>query len=120
MDTPGVPWWQVVGGLAAVFGLLIVFLKFLARLPQAGGNARAGMLAVWAVGPRREVQVLRLQDEVHYLYRQDNALVHLRTEPLAAWQASRPHAEPTPEGGLPSRLRDLLRSRGLSCLPRPR
>jgi hypothetical protein len=120
METPGVPWWQVVGGLAAVFGLLIVFLKFLARLPQAGGNARTGMLAVWAVGPRREVQVLRLQDEVHYLYRHDNALVHLRTEPLAAWQATRPQAEAPGEAGLPARLRDLLRGHRLSFLPRLR
>jgi flagellar biogenesis protein FliO len=120
METPGVPWWQVVGGLAAVFGLLLVFLKFLARLPQAGGNARAGLLAVWAVGPRREVQVLRLQDEVHYLYRHDNALVHLRTEPLAVWQANRTQADPPGEGGLAARLRDLLRSGRLSCLPRLR
>jgi flagellar biogenesis protein FliO len=117
METPGVPWWQVLGGLAAVFGLLIVFLKFLARLPQAGGNARAGLLAVWAVGPRREVQVLRLQDEVHYLYRHDNALVHLRTEPLAVWQANQPHAEPTRVGPLSARLRDMLQGRRLTFLP---
>ncbi len=120
METPGVPWWQVVGGLAAVFGLLILFLKFLARLPQSGGQARAGMLAVWSLGPRREVQVLRLQDEVHYLYRHENALVHLRAEPLAAWQAQRPAAEPVREGGLVARLRDRLRSDRLSFVPRLR
>jgi flagellar biogenesis protein FliO len=120
MEAPGVPWWQVVGGLAAVFGLLIVFLKFLGRLPQAGGNARAGLLAVWMVGPRREVQVLRLQDEVHYLYRHDNAIVHLRSEPLAAWQANRNQADPPREGGLAARLRDLLRSGRLSFPPRSR
>ena len=112
METPGVPWWQVVGRLAAVFGLLIVFLKFLARMPQAGGaTGGAGLLAVWAVGPRREVQVLRLQDEVHYLYRHDGAMVLLRSEPLAAWQASRPVHVAAPDQTFVNRLWGILRDR---------
>lgn len=84
------PWWQVLGGLAAVFGLLLLCLRLLGSWHRrTAGATPAALLAVWPVGQRREVQVLRLGEEVHYLYRQDGSLVHLKTEDLAAFEASR-------------------------------
>ncbi len=85
-------WWQVTGALVVVFALLIVALKFLGRLSRRVGGGKAGLLAVWPVAPRREIQVVRLHDEVHYLYKADTGLVLLRSEPLASWEAAQPAA----------------------------
>lgn len=104
----GVSWWQTVGGLAAVFALLIVFLKFLGRWQRGSGHERAALLAVWPLGPRREIQVLRLGEDVHYVYRHDGAMVTLRQESLADWEvaaAERPAAE---GGAVPAWLRKRL------------
>jgi hypothetical protein len=104
----GVSWWQTVGGLAAVFALLIVFLKFLGRFQKGARHERATLLAVWSLGPRREIQVLRLGDEVHYIYRHDGAMVLLRQESHAAWLASGATTPAAPAGALPTWLRDRL------------
>lgn len=77
----GGSWWRMIGGLAVVFGLLFLCLKLLMRYGSArGGVPQARVLAVWHLGPRREVQVLRLGDHVSYVYRHDGAMVLLRQE----------------------------------------
>ena len=73
-------WWRTIGGLIVVFGLLFLCLKLLARYGRKSGAAQARVLAVWPLGPRREIQVLRLGEGVSYVYRHDNAMVLLRQE----------------------------------------
>jgi len=83
----GVSWWQTVGGLVAVFGLLILCLRLLGRFQRRQSSGRASVLTVWPLGPKREIQVLRLGDAVHYVYRHDGAMVVLDRDALADWQA---------------------------------
>lgn len=85
----GVSWWQTIGGLLVVFGLLMVSLKFLGRLNKKRGDGSANMLTVWPLGPKREIQVLRLGDDVHYIYRHESAMVLLKQEPLAEFEQAR-------------------------------
>ncbi len=92
----GGSWWRMIGGLAVVFGLLVLCLKLVTRY----GNGRQGapqarLLTVWHLGPRREVQVLRLGDEVSYLYRHESAMVLLRQE---AWEDYRRQHGEAPAG----------------------
>lgn len=94
----GVAWWQAVGGTVAVFALLLLALRFLARWQGAARSGAAAILAVLPLGPRREIQVLRVREQVHYVYRQDGALVLLGTEALAAYEAAGPLA-PRPGAG---------------------
>lgn len=93
----GFSWWQTAGGLLLVFGLLVVFLKLLGRLHRQASHGRAEILSVWNLGPRREIQILRLDDEVHTIYRHDGAMVPLKREPLAAWQAAAQTSERAPQ-----------------------
>ncbi len=88
----GISWWQTVGGLLAVFGLLMVSMKFLGKLNRRNGGAEANVLTVWPLGPKREIQVLRLGDDVHYIYRHENAMVLLKQEPLAEFERTRNQA----------------------------
>lgn len=83
-------WWQSLGGLVAVLALLVLFLKLLGRINRRMGGEEAGLEKVWPLGPRREIQVLRLGDEVHYIYRHDGAMVLLRKQSHADFQ--REHA----------------------------
>lgn len=115
----GQPWWQTVGGLLAVFGLLLLSLRLLARFNRGPRSGRAALLTVMPLGPKREIQVLRLGDNVHYLYRHDGAMVELQRTSWAAYQAApdrptegtREAARGTPwltgilGGGLGARLR---------------
>ncbi len=96
----GVSWWQTIGGLLAVFGLLMISLKFLSKLNRRSGAGQADLLTVWPLGPKREIQVLRLDDEVHYIYRFENAMVLLKQEPLADFERTRQAAktEGAPQG----------------------
>ncbi|MEN8005400.1 MAG: hypothetical protein ABFS42_00155 [Candidatus Krumholzibacteriota bacterium] len=82
----GMSWWQTLGGLVAVFGLLLVSLKLLGKWNRRTGGAESSLLTVWHLGPKREIQVLRLGDQVHYVYRHDGAMVTLRTEPLVDFE----------------------------------
>ena len=82
----GASWWQTVGGMLLVFGLLMVSLKYLSRFNKRRGGAEADLKAVWNLGPKREIQVLRLGDAVHYIYRHDAAMVLLKNEPLAEFE----------------------------------
>jgi len=88
----GMSWWQTIGGLVAVFGLLLVFLKLLGKWNGRSGGSETSLLTVWHMGPKREVQVLRLGDQVHYVYRHDGAMVTLRTEALADFERSQESA----------------------------
>jgi hypothetical protein len=86
---PSAPsWWQVIGGSVAVFALLVLFLRLLARW-QGGPRARqAALLAVLPLGPRREIQVVRLRDQVHYIYRHESALLALDRQAYADYAAA--------------------------------
>ena len=101
--------WQSIGGLVAVFGLLIVSLKFLGRFQRRGASRNVSILAVWALGPRREIQVLRLETEVHYIYRCEGSMVLLKQESLDQWEAQRA-ADPQ-TGPNAGRLSSLLQGR---------
>ncbi len=57
--------------------------------------------------------MLRLADDVHYVYRHDGAMVLLRQECLADWERSRAaEARRAPDAGTdgPRSLKDLLRA----------
>jgi len=72
--------WQAIGGMAVVFGLLLLFMKLLGKLNRRGGNADTSVVAVWHLGPKREIQVLRLGEMVHYIYRHEGSMVVLKEE----------------------------------------
>jgi len=94
-----VSWWQSLGGLVAVLALLVVFLKLLGRVNRRMAGDQASLVKVWPLGPRREIQVLRLGEEVHFIYRHDGAMVLLRQQPYAEF--IREHAPD--KGGNPPR-----------------
>jgi flagellar biogenesis protein FliO len=86
----GSSWWQTLGGLLVVFGLLLLCLKILGKWNRRQGGGRdASVLTVWPLGPKREIQVLRLGDDVHFIYRHDNAMVLLKQQSLADFEAQR-------------------------------
>ncbi len=85
----GMSWWQTVGGLVAVFGLLLLSLKLLGKWNRRSGGSHSSLLTVWHLGPKREIQVLRLGDQVHYIYRHDGSMVVLQTEPLVDFESKR-------------------------------
>ncbi len=83
----GTSWWQTMGGLLVVFGLLFLTLKLLGKINNnRSGSHKASILAVWNLGPKREIQVLQLGDEVHYIYRHDGAMVPLKMQAVADWE----------------------------------
>lgn len=109
----GPSYWQVGLAMAAVLGLLIATLKFLQRWQQ-GTAADDGvqLVSVRRLGPKRELQTLRVGDQVHTVYRHDGAMVLLQTAP---WQpAAAP--EPTTAGdraaGLTRTLKTLAAAAG--------
>jgi len=100
--------WQSLGGLAVVFGLLLLCLKVLGRFNRPRGNANAALLAVWPLGPKREIQILRLENEVHYIYKHEGSLVLLKQESLAEWE--RANVADSTERSVPGRISGLLQS----------
>ncbi len=88
----GISWWQTLGGLVVVFGLLIVSLKLLGKWNRRSGGSESSLLTVWNLGPKREIQVLRLGEQVHYIYRHDGSMVVLQTKPLVDFESSRANA----------------------------
>lgn len=108
----GPSYWQVGAALVAVLGLLIVVLKFLQRWQRtdgAGGDVR--LVSVRRLGPRRELQILQVGDEVHTLYRQESAMVVLKTESRIQHEAAALTAAPPPPP-LQQRLRALVAAAG--------
>lgn len=101
----GMSWWQTLGGLAVVFGLLLVSLKLLGRWNRRTGAAETSLLTVWHLGPKKEIQVLRLEDQVHYIYRHDGAMVVLQTESLRDFETKRNNV---PAGSPTAGWRDTL------------
>lgn len=106
--TPDGSWWRAAAGMLLVFGLLIVCLKLLRRLPVARGGGDARVEAIWPLGPRREIHVVRLGDAVHYVYRNEQGLVLLRQESWGDYRTAR-RGEPAraKEARAPSLLRAL-------------
>ncbi len=84
---PGFNLWQTLGGLILVFGLLILCLKLLGKWNRRSSQGESSLLTVWALGPKREIQVLRLGSEVHYIYRHEGSMVLLKQESLEEWEA---------------------------------
>ena len=78
--------WQSLGGLILVFGLLILSMKLLGRFSRNHNPGQSSILAVWHLGPKREIQVLKLGSEVHYIYRHEGAMVLLKKETLQEWE----------------------------------
>lgn len=101
--------WQSLGGLTLVFGLLVVSLKFLGKWNRRHGGGESQLLTVWHLGPKREIQVLRLGQEVHYIYRHEGAMVLLKQESIQEWerQKSREIPPATPQG-LAQQLKNRL------------
>lgn len=80
--------WQVFAALAGVLALLILVLRALQRWqPGQRPDARVRLLSVQRLGPRRELQVLRVGDEVHTLYRQEGAMVLLGSRSWDSWSS---------------------------------
>ena len=92
-----VSWWQSLGGLMAVLALLVVFLKLLGRVNRRMSGDQASVVKVWPLGPRREIQVLRLGEEVHFIYRHDGAMVLLRRARLLGTRPDSVHVISRPE-----------------------
>ncbi len=117
----GGSWLQTIGGLLVVFALLILSLKFLGRFNRLRGRSEAEVLNVWNLGPRREIQVLRLQDEVHFIYRHDGAMVPLKQVTLADYRARETPPETASGGRWAAAARNLRRKSALvrTSVPRP-
>ena len=111
--TGGPSFWQVGSALLAVLALLVVVLKFLQRWQRTdGAGADVRLLSVRRLGPRRELQTLRVGNEVHTLYRHEAAMVLLKTESLAGERAAAdPDAVPA-SPPLHRRLRALVGAAG--------
>jgi flagellar biogenesis protein FliO len=96
----GFSWWQAVGALLVVFALLLLVLRLLARWQSGSGLQALRLLKIVPLGRGRELQILRLRDRVHYVYRQDGGLVLLETESYAAYRSSAPSQETEATGPL--------------------
>ncbi len=109
----GPSYWQVGAALLAVLGLIVVAMKGLQRLQGlAAGDDEIRLLSVRRLGPRREIQRLRVGDAVHTIYRHDGAMVVLGAEP---WREASATAEPTPaavDRPVGTRLRALIAAAG--------
>ena len=84
----GPSWWQAVGALAAVLALLLISMRLLSRWHRPAGRNEAALITVWPLGPRREIQLVRLRDEVHYIYRHEGGLVVLSRQPWDSYRAA--------------------------------
>jgi hypothetical protein len=105
---PGFNLWQTLGGLILVFGLLILCLKLLGKWNRRTSAGESTLLTVWSLGPKREIQVLKLGAEVHYIYRHEGAMVLLKQESLEEWEAQlATPAKPQSAAGWPGLLGQL-------------
>ncbi|MFH1844460.1 MAG: hypothetical protein ABIF77_14770 [bacterium] len=108
----GFSWWQAVGGILVVFALLVLFMRLLGRWHGKQRQGDAVLLRVLPLGHRAEVQILRLRDTVHYIYRHESALLLLGTEPHADYAATASTEDARGGGVLPgllTRLNGLVR-----------
>lgn len=100
-----ISWWQTVGGLVVVFGLLLVSLKLLGKWNKRTMNSESSLLGIWHLGPKKEIQLLRLADQVHYIYRHDGAMVVLQTERLGDYEKKQDKPGP---GKAPGHWRETM------------
>ena len=98
----GFSWFGALGAVIAVLALLSLCLRLLGRL-QRPGSGLADLLRVEPLGLRRELQIVRLGDRVHYVYRCEGGLVRLGEDSLVDYEAVRA-AAPAPLSGLVARL----------------
>lgn len=94
LQNTGPSWWQAVGALVAVLALLLICLRLLSRWQRPPGRDEAALVAVWPLGPRREIQIVRLRDEVHYVYRHEGGLVVLDRESWDRYRTAKVTARP--------------------------
>jgi len=81
---------QAGAALVAVLSLLILCLKLMQRFQsRQGGDDRVKMLSMHRLGPKRDLQELRVGDEVYTLYRQEGAMVVLKTQDHEVWELTR-------------------------------
>jgi flagellar biogenesis protein FliO len=108
--------WQVAAALLVVLGLLILAMKLLRRFGfGARGTDGARLLATRRLGPKRELEVLAVDDAVYTLYRHDGGLVVLKSEPREVYELRQPTPAPTAAAGaeaLGRRLRALAAAAG--------
>lgn len=110
--------WQVAGALLTVLGLLVVALKVLNRFQRQRGNDRTRLLQVRRLGPKRELEILQVDDQVFTLYRHDGGLVVLRCEDLAAHGARLTEEAPGPAATVIGRkLRAMAAAAGTGARP---
>jgi hypothetical protein len=115
----GPSYWQVAAALVAVLGLLVAVLRLLQRWQgRVAGNAEVRLVSVRRLGPRRELQVLRVGARIHTIYRHESAMVLLASEDAAD------HADGGAEGeasatapGLARRVRALVAAAGGGSRP---
>jgi len=105
--------WQVAGALLTVLGLLVVALKVLNRFQRQQGSDRTRILQVRRLGPRRELEVLQVDDDVYTLYRHDGGLAVLKCEAEAAYRARADADAPAPSATILGRkLRAMAAAAG--------
>lgn len=102
----GFSWWQAAGAMLVVLALLAVVLRLLARFQRPSGRGLAAVARVVPLGPRRELEVVRLRGRAHFVYRREGALVLLGDEPWEQYEAAEsaePPREPAWKRFLPRR-----------------
>lgn len=112
--------WQVGAALLTVLALLVLALKGLGRLQRNQDGAGARLLQVRRLGPRRELEVLKVDGEVFTIYRRDSGLAVLKQESHEGYRA-RQAAAPAGKPGtsLGRRLLALAAAAGGATASRP-
>jgi len=111
--------WQVGAAMVTVLALLILALKFLGRLQNGrGAQDSVRLLKVRRLGPKRDLETLRVDDEVFTIYRHDGGMVLLRRESHVDYVEREPVVTPdTAVAGLGRKLMAMAASAGGSSRP---
>lgn len=112
--------WQVLAALMLVLGLLLLALRMLRRFGgRPGAEESVRMIRVQRLGPKRELQILRVDDDVFTIYRQDGALAVLKREPAAIETEPAAVASPPVVAALGRRLLAMAATAGGRTRGRP-
>ncbi len=93
----GLPsFWHLASAMVTVLALLVLALKLLGRFQRQQGGERTRVLQVRQLGPKRDLEVLQVDDEVYTIYRREGGLAVLKQEALAQYLDRRPLADERP------------------------